>query len=273
MVVNKIDVVVFCSMGLLAVYLFVQAPAPIAIANDLAGEKIHVNTLLTLVAQENNKARKLWTKQIVVAGKKSGLKFGEQWRDEGVDEGPLPALFLRETASLLEKSPVPLSLFLGSDFPISSANKFDGQQAVSFAAIRESGESQFFYDGDVKRYTAMFPDRVVVEACANCHNKHKNSPKIDWAMNDIMGATTWAYPKEYVSRDELVKVISELRGAFETAYKTYLEKTNTFSVKPEIGARWPEQGYHLPSSAVFIARLRMLADGDTLAFLLADSDG
>jgi len=80
-----------------------------------------------------------------------------------VDQGPLPALFLREVATHLEKSSVPLSLFLGSDFPISSSNKFKGKQAEAFQTMRDTkGEAQFFYADDVKRYTAMFADNVVV---------------------------------------------------------------------------------------------------------------
>ena len=129
MTINKIDIAVACFVILVGIYLVAQAPAPLADESEIKGVKIHVNTLLQLVANENNKARTLWTKRIVVDGKKAGLKFGEDWRKKGIDEGPLPALFLRETASLLEKSPIPLSLFLGSDFPISQANKFKGHQA------------------------------------------------------------------------------------------------------------------------------------------------
>ena len=56
------------------------------------------------------------------------------WKDEDVQAGPLPALFLRETAARLEASPVPLGLFLGSDYPISPSNRFQGAQAEAFAA-------------------------------------------------------------------------------------------------------------------------------------------
>ena len=268
MKLHKIDIVAACFVVVLGIYLVVQAPAPIDDDPGNKGEKIHVNRLLELVANENNVVRTMWTKSIVVDGKKVGFGFGEEWKKDGVDEGPLPALFLRQTASLLEKSPVPLSLFLGSDFPINTANKFTGYQAVHFDKIRESGHNQFFYDEDVSRYTAMFPDEVVVGACASCHNEHPDTSKTNWEMNDIMGATTWAYPKEYVTRDELIFVINELRSAFSMAYARYLEKTKTFKNKPAVGQQWPKEGYYLPSRKAFMSRLEQLAAQNTLGMVL-----
>lgn len=271
MAINRIDIAAVSFVTVLSIYLFVQAPVPIANKQDKKGEKIHINTLLEIVAAENNKARKIWTKEIVVNGQKSGLKFSEDWHKKNIDKGPLPALFLRKTASLLEKSHVPLSLFLGSDFPISSSNKFKGRQDLFFKKMRQAGDSQFFYDEDVQRYTAMFPDRVLVKACATCHNDHPDTPKNDWQMNDIMGATTWAYPSEYVTRDELIVVITELRKAFRKAYEAYLNKVATFKSKPAIGKKWPKQGYFLPSADVFMSRVETAAAHDTLALLLQDA--
>ena len=89
--------------------------------------------------------------------------------------GPLPALFLRETAEGLRRSPVPLYLFLGSDFPINDANKFTGLQTEHFQVIRRTGEPQFFLDPDIGFQTAMFTDIASAEACVVCHNSDANS--------------------------------------------------------------------------------------------------
>lgn len=271
MKINRVDTAALSLVILIGIYLLAQSPVPLEEKNTAKGERIHVNRLFEIVAQENNNARKQWTKQIVVAGKKVGLKFGEDWRKNNVDKGPLPALFLRETAKYLEKSPVPLSLFLGSDYPISSANKFKGYQASVFQQIRETENAQFFYNSDVKRYTAMFPDKVVVKACASCHNKHPDTPKKDWKINDIMGATTWAYPHEYVTRDELVEVISELRKAFAKAYISFVEKAKHFKSPPEIAERWPSEGYYIPTAEIFMRRFEVAASAKTMRLLLPDS--
>ena len=272
MKINRIDIAAATLVGVLSIYLFVEAPTPMINEEKTKGEKIHVHALFKIVAEENNKARKQWTKHIVVNGIKVGLKFGEDWRESNVDKGPLPALFLRETASHLEKSPVPLSLFLGSDFPISTSNKFKGQQAVFFEAMRVSGKNQFFYDSDVNRYTAMFPDSVVVQVCADCNNEHKDTPKKDWKMHDIMGATTWAYPHEYVTRDDLVIVIKELRKAFKKSYLSYIEKTKSFVKQPLVGSKWPEDGYYLPQAKVFMSRLENSSAVDTLSMLMLEEN-
>ena len=267
--INRIDIIGLTLVGLLGVYLVVQAPAPLADRAEASGELIPIETLFRLIAEENNHARRQWTKYIVVAGQKSGLKFGEQWKENDTDQGPLPALYLREVATNLEKSQVPLSLFLGSDYPISSANKFKGRQAQAFQLMRDTnGEAQFFFSGDIQRHTAMFPDYVVVEACAYCHNEHSNTPKDDWVLNDIMGATTWAYPKDAVTRDEAIEVIVALRGAFEKAYISFLDKSKTYLKPPEIGNKWPDDGYFIPSAAEFITRFEHTASTDTLRYLL-----
>jgi len=140
----------------LIVYLFVSAPPPLS-EQAVANANIPVERVFALVEAENDAARALWTREIVAAGKLAGLRFGEDWREAGEEAGPLPALFLRETAKNLESNPVRLSLFLGSDAPINSANRFEGLQQEAFARIRATGESQFFQMPDTRLYTAMFP--------------------------------------------------------------------------------------------------------------------
>ena len=109
-----------------------------------------------VVAAENDAARKLWTAEIVGAGGKVGLKFHEKWREADMEAGPLPALFLREASTALQKTRVPLGLFLGSDFPIAQSNKFSGAQAEHFANLRKTGNPEFFYAADIGRFTAIF---------------------------------------------------------------------------------------------------------------------
>jgi len=270
MKINRIDLLLLGLFGCLAIFLFVQAPKPLPEDDELKGEEISVENLFKIVAHENNIARTNWTKYIVGDGLKAGLKFDEDWRKNEIEAGPLPALFLREVASHLEKSEIPLGLFLGSDFPIATVNKFEGYQVTAFKQIRQDHQPQFFYDNEVARYTAMFPDIAGVTACVKCHNEHKNSPKTDWELDDIMGATTWLYPKKTVTRDELIKVISELRSAFAKAYVSFTEKTSSFKniTPPVIGDKWPSEGYFIPHADVFLARFEQEASKETLKLLL-----
>jgi hypothetical protein len=36
-------------------------------------------------------------------------------------------------------------------------------------------------------FQAIYPDIVVTRGCVNCHNGHPNSPKKDFALDDVMG--------------------------------------------------------------------------------------
>jgi hypothetical protein len=260
-------VVATLSLIALIVYLFASAPPPLA-EQAAANASIPVERVFALVEAENDVARTLWTRDIVEAGTQAGLSFSETWREAGEEAGPLPALFLRETAKNLERNPVRLSLFLGSDAPISSSNRFEGMQAEAFGRIRSSGQPQFFQMPDTRLHTAMFPDEALTEACVSCHNEHEDSPKKDWKLHDVMGATTWAYPGAKLTAEEMISVLTALRSSVRGAYQAYLDKVATFGKPPEIGARWPREGYYLPSVDVFMSALNESAAAASLEVLL-----
>lgn len=230
-----------------------------------------VEDVLTMIAEENDVTRTLYTKGIVGAGKKQGLKFDEDWQDENIEAGPLPALFLRGISSDIRKSAVPLGLYLGSDFPINASNKFQGKQAELFKKIKQNQEPQHFYEEDQKLYTSMFADLAVAAPCVNCHNDHKNTTKTDWKLGDVMGATTWQYPSDSLSVKEAINVIKAYRNGTKAIYNAYLAEISKFkidSTKPEIGSKWPSSGFYLPTAKVFIDSVRKLTSYKTLELLL-----
>lgn len=224
-----------------------------------------------IVAKENDVARTLYTKAIVGAGKKQGLKFDEDWEKDDVEAGPLPALFLRGIAGdIRKKGEVPLGLFLGSDFPIRKSNKFKGKQADLFAEMRKDSKPKFFYDEEAKLYTAMFPDFAAAAPCVNCHNEHPETTKTDWKLGDIQGATTWTYPADSVSFDELQGIIMAYRTGAVATFQRYLDKADHFKTaeKPMVGSQWPAGGYQLPTPQVFIDSVGILVADETLKGIL-----
>jgi hypothetical protein len=248
------------ALGALSIYLFVSAPPPLE-EKKAADAAIPVERMFEILKAENDVVRAMWTREVVGAGKQIGLKFDERWREAGVEAGPLPALFLRETAKSLEKNPTPLSLFLGSDYPVNSANRFEGLQLEKFQTLKP----QFFFMPDIHMQVAMFSDVAVVEGCIQCHNKHEQSPKRDWKLNDVMGATTWMYPSGSVSMDELLRTLTALRQGFKDAYESYLEKARKFANPPAIGEHWPVEGYFLPNSEVFMGEIAKRTAPHTMA--------
>lgn len=255
------------SIIVLGIYLFATAPTPLE-EEASQQELIPIEKVFEILQTENATVRAMWTKDIVTAGKAAGMAFNENWRDQGVDAGPLPALFLRETAMQLEKNPVSLSLFLGSDQPINDANRFIGIQNDKFIAIRQTSKPEYFYDEGTQRFTAMFADIASAQGCVDCHNSSKESPKKDWALNDIMGATTWLYPKKAVSTDEMLILINALHESIAQVYQGYLDKTATFKNPPQIGTQWPKDGYYLPSLEVFMKEVKSRTAQTTLEAIL-----
>lgn len=253
-----------------SIYLFATAPPPLA-ATTPPTDTIPMRSVFSMLELENDAARALYSEEIVNRGKGVGLVFHERWRNESVQAGPLPALFLRETARHLERSGTQLGLFLGSRFPINPANRLSGDQAERFAVLEAMNAPQFFYEQNTQRHTAMFADRAVAQVCVTCHNEHADSLKKDWQVNAIMGATTWMYPEASVTRERALTLIAALREGIRAAYTAYLGEVSTFTTKPEIGTRWPKDGFYLPSADVFMAELARRSSAATLAGLLDPS--
>jgi adenylate cyclase len=251
------------------VYLFVNAPPPLPEASAEGGKRLKVDEVFAICAAENAAVRELYAKEIVGAGQQVGLRFDENWEQLKVDSGPLPALFLRQTSSSLAHSSVSLGLFLGSDHPVNKSNRFSGQQAVALEEMRRDGEPRSFFMNDVNLYTAMFPDFAVAASCVDCHNQHRDSPKRDWKLGDLMGATTWTFPSNSVSVSEALEVIAALRNGFRDAYAHYIEKTKTFASPPEVGKKWPSQCYCLPTPETFMQAAERRTSKPTLDRLLS----
>lgn len=265
---NKLFVLLLAGLAVLGVYLFVNAPPPLQVSK---GEMytLPVKQVLEILEDENDIAREIYTKEIVGAGKKVGLKFSEEWADDDVHAGPLPAQFLRQTSRSLESNPVPLGLFLGSDYAINKANSFEGEYLKMFSAVRRKRDSIYFYVEDAARYAYMAPDVAMVKGCVTCHNEHDETPKDDWKLNDVMGAATWTYPRAEVGYKETIDMLAALRKGFRDAYTAFLEEARSMSEPPMIGDKWPQQGRFLPKADVFMAEVERRSSANVLTKLMS----
>ena len=235
------------------VYLFVTAPVPLNQKGKIENYNYSVEEAFRVIAKLNDVTRTFYTKNIVGQGKDHGFEFDEDWKAKDVEAGPLPALFLRETAAFIEKTPVGLGLYLGSDYPISQANLFSGVQAKKFQELKQDAQPRFFFDKNTNRNIGMFPDFASANACVKCHNDHKDSPKKNWVLNDIMGATTWSYAQDSLTTRELLNWIQSYKDGAIATYAKYLKEVNSFASNPvpEIGSKWPNQGYFMPDKENF----------------------
>lgn len=245
----------------MGIYLFVSAPQRLPDQADVqvTACRFEVVELFDAVNAINDAARGIYTRRIVGGGLKAGLKFGEDWTEPDVEKGPLPALFLRLTASRLERRPQPLGLYLGSDAPINKSNLFSAVQAVAFEQVKSTREPVFSQD-DTAGSVGMYPDVASVMPCVTCHNDHPDSPRTDWKLDDMMGATTWTYPQSQVSATDYMQTVDAMLASVREAYQAYLDKTQTFVRAVPIGADWPTEGNRtLPTVEVFLTEVRTAA--------------
>lgn len=268
---KKIRLHIIASLSVVGVTLYACSSLPEQAAGMAGGVKaFSVEQVLDMVAKENDVTRTMYTKIIVGGLKKQGFKFDEDWRDDEVEAGPLPALFLRGVSADIRKSETPLGLYLGSDFPINDANKFQGQQATLFEQIKKDKKPQFFYDNDAKVYTAMFADVAMAGPCVSCHNGHEQTPKSDWKLGDVMGATTWQYPSDSLTYGEAMDVLKAYRNGTAAIYNEFIDEINAFKTaeKPTIGTMWPADGFYLPTAEVFIDSVRKVSAYETMKALI-----
>lgn len=257
------------------VYLFATRPVPLETSINTTQDRATIPTAIAFdtLDQINAAARDLYTSRIVGNGLKAGLKFGEDWARPDRDKGPLPALFLRLVAAQIEARPPRLGLYLGSDQPINKSNLFEGADAVAFQSLRLSGQAIVSFEPE-SGAIGLYPDFANAMACVTCHNEHKGSPKTDWKQGDIMGATTWTYPRKTISRSEYHSLVEVLFVAIGQSYQGYLDKTATFENPPDIGTNWPlKDQYTLPDRPTFMAELRAATALNVLTgFVLFDEE-
>jgi hypothetical protein len=64
-------------------------------------------------------------------------------------------------------------------------------------AVADNKDQNFYKEEQLgkKRYlTAIYPDVAIADACVKCHNDHKDSPRRDFRLNDVMGAIAIRIP-------------------------------------------------------------------------------
>lgn len=251
--------------ALTAIYLVVSAPPPLEASTAGQNQDIPARQMFETVNAINAAARSIYTGRIVGGGLKAGMKFGEDWAEPGVDKGPLPALFLRLVAAELERRPPMLGLYLGSDKPINASNLFTGDQAIAFAAVRQTRGPEFTPAGNGSGAVAMYPDFASAAPCVSCHNDHPDSPKTDWKLDDVMGATTWTWPSDRLSAQDYLDTTRAMLEATRAAYARFLDKAQGFAQPPRIGTDWPgPDQIALPDADTFMAEVASAVGGQVL---------
>ena len=125
-----------------------------------------------------------------------GIEAHEHWKNErGV---PLPAQYLMESGRLVALKNLNFSFRLASLTPIYAWNAPNSDlERQGLDAVQKDPSKPhygFIKRGETKFFQAIYADRAISQACVDCHNKHPNSPRRDFKLDDVMGGIIITFP-------------------------------------------------------------------------------
>jgi hypothetical protein len=142
--------------------------------------------------------RTIYTKMIVqrLVAQHKLIKASEFYEDDVA--APLPAQMFRFGSEMVADKTDLFSYSLQSLWPINKQNapKTDMEKEGLQYIVDNPGENFYGEEelGGETYFTAVYPDVAVAEVCASCHNEHKDTPKTDFKVGDVMGGVVIRIP-------------------------------------------------------------------------------
>jgi len=147
--------------------------------------------------------RTVYTKKIVnrLVKKDKVIKASEHFEDD--QALVLPAQMFRFGSELVQKRAdklpdVNFSYSLQSLWPINKQNapKTDAEKTGLKYVVDNKGKNYYTEEtlGGKKYFTAVYADTGVAPVCVSCHNEHKDTPKDDFKIGDVMGGVVIRIP-------------------------------------------------------------------------------
>jgi hypothetical protein len=144
--------------------------------------------------------RTTYTRKVVnrLQNEEKVIKASEHWQDEKAL--PLPAQMFRMGSEMVSEKGAKWSYTLQSIWPINKQNapKTEAEKA-GLQYINDNPGKNYYANEDLggKQYfTAVYPDVAIAQACIKCHNEHKDTPKTDFKMGDVMGGVVIRIPSD-----------------------------------------------------------------------------
>ena len=159
--------------------------------------KLYTDSLFTVMNADRANYTKLIIQRLGPNGS-GAIKPSEQWEDHS-NGALLPAQMFRAGAEAVADITDEFSYSLQSVWPINKSNAAlqtdiakEGLQYV----VDNPGENFYGEEklGDTTYFTAVYADVAVSQACTKCHNEHKDSPKTDFKVGDVMGGVVIRVP-------------------------------------------------------------------------------
>lgn len=144
--------------------------------------------------------RGVYTKKVVkrLVNTHKVIKASEFFEDDKAL--PLPAQMFRFGAEAVADKTDKFSYSLLSEWPINKQNAPKTKMETEGLKFIGANKGKNFYGeeelGGKKYFTAVYADTAIATPCVGCHNNHKDSPKKDFKMGDVMGGVVIRIPLE-----------------------------------------------------------------------------
>ena len=144
--------------------------------------------------------RTVYTKTVVnrLQNEEKVIKATEHWKDDKTL--PLPAQMFRMGSELVSEKKAGFTYALLSSWPVNKQNAPKTEVEKKGLKFVADNPGKNYYEeetlGDKRYYTAVYADTAVAQACITCHNEHKDSPRKDFKMGEVMGGVVIRIPLE-----------------------------------------------------------------------------
>lgn len=144
--------------------------------------------------------RTTYTRKVVnrLANEEKVITASEHWEDERAL--PLPAQMFRFGSEMVAQKTDAFSYTLQSLWPVNKQNAPRTEmekQGLQFVA--DNPGRNFYGEEELAGrtyFTAVYADVAVSPACISCHNSHRDSPRSDFELGEVMGGVVIRVPLE-----------------------------------------------------------------------------
>lgn len=189
---NHMAKMMFSVVGVLALSI---VGLIVYISNASLSNTVNASKLNALsIIDQFKTLRGYYVKSVIkkVKGNDTGLKisFDHKTMDDAI---PLPATMIHDMSELLgEKGKENIKLKLYSDFPFPNRKdrKLDGFGQEALAFFKATPDQSFVKKetlGGQEVVRVAVADKMIAQACVNCHNGRADTPKNDWKLGDVRG--------------------------------------------------------------------------------------
>jgi len=103
---------------------------------------------------------------------------------------PLPATMIHELSDQMLHQGIQLKIYSAFPFPNRQGNILDSFQQASWDAFNQNADEPHIrteIQNNHKVVRVAIADKMVAQACVNCHNSHPDTPKNNWQLGDVRG--------------------------------------------------------------------------------------